>query len=107
MIVITFALPAESSALPRGLGRSRDGQVEIFHTGVGAKVCRERLRAFLETRSPSLLISSGFAGALRDDVKVGQLFIAENFSDPAEVERARTLLGGETVVGQLVTSPQM
>ena len=94
MIAVTFALPAESSEFLKRLGNKsqsyRNGlsilrgeignrQVEVMHTGVGEKVCRERLRKFLEDQKFDLLISSGFAGALDDESAVGDLFLARNF----------------------------
>ena len=94
-IAITFALPAESSAFLRRLrNKSRaerngiriiranleDREVEILHTGVGELVCRQRMAAFLHDRQFEYLISAGFAGALNDQFKVGDLLLAENFS---------------------------
>ena len=58
MIAVTFALPAESSAFLRRLGnKSRndrqgirtirgkidDRTIEVLHTGVGEKTCRQRI----------------------------------------------------------------
>ena len=94
MIAVTFALPAESSEFLRALrnqsrtdrncirtirGKIGDRKVEVLHTGVGEKVCRQRLGKFLEDQQFDLLISSGFAGALNDELQVGNLFLAKNF----------------------------
>ena len=43
-----------------------DQMIEILHTGVGEKVCRERIEKFLKDQQFDLLISAGFAGALND-----------------------------------------
>ena len=58
MIAVTFALPAESSEFLRRLrdkshtdrngvrtirGKIEDRAIEVLHTGVGEKVCRQRL----------------------------------------------------------------
>jgi nucleoside phosphorylase len=95
MIAITFALPAESSAFLSQLrNKSRAGRngiqtirgeinhrpIEVLHTGVGEKVCRQRLEKFIEDQEFDLLISSGFAGALNDELQVGDLLLARNFS---------------------------
>ncbi len=95
MIAVTFALPAESSEFLRRLANKsqsdRNGvrivhgniggrEVEVMHTGVGEKACRERLRKFLEDQKFDLLISSGFAGALNDEFEIGDLLLAKNFS---------------------------
>ena len=95
MIAVTFALPAESSDFLRHLrnqsrtDRSRirtirgtidDRAVEVLHTGVGEKVCRQRVAEFLQDQQFDLLISSGFAGALNDTLQIGDLLLAKNFS---------------------------
>ena len=94
MIAVTFALPAESLEFLRSLGsKSRgirngvptirgeiDGRtIEVLHTGVGEKVCRQRIEKFLKDRQFDYLISAGFAGALTDDLQVGDVLLAKNF----------------------------
>src|SRR5437773_3525698 len=95
MIAVTFALPAESSGFVRSLhnehrsdrngiktisGEINDHAIEVFHTGVGEKVCRQQMRKFLQDRQFDCLISAGFAGALNDQLRVGDLLLAKNFS---------------------------
>ena len=95
MIAITFALPAESSEFLRRLqtksradrnaittirGKIGDREVEVLHTGVGERVCRQRLGKFLENQQFDFLISTGFAGALNDKLQVSDLLLAKNFS---------------------------
>ena len=95
MIAVTFALPAESSEFLRRLsnksradrngiriirGKIGDREVEVLHTGVGAKICRQQLRKFLENQQFDFLVSTGFAGALNDEMQVGDLLLAKNFS---------------------------
>jgi adenosylhomocysteine nucleosidase len=95
MIAITFALPAESSEFLSRLrnssradrndittirGKIGDRQLEVLHTGIGEKVCRERIGKFLQDQQFELLISSGFAGALNDELAIGDLLLAKNFS---------------------------
>jgi len=95
MIAITFALPAERSDFLRRLRNQsrmdRNGihtvrgdidnrTVEVVHTGVGAKVCQQRVGTFLQDQQFDYLISTGFAGALNDELEVGDLLLARNFS---------------------------
>jgi adenosylhomocysteine nucleosidase len=102
MIAITFALPAESSEFLRRLGnKSRvdrngirtiratldDREVEVVHTGVGEKVCRQRVEKFLKNQQFEFLISAGFAGALNDQLHSGDLLLARNFSTLDLTER--------------------
>jgi adenosylhomocysteine nucleosidase len=92
MIAITFALPAESSGIVGLLRERRDENrivygklasrdVAIFHTGVGRTACGRSMEQFLNTIRPTVLISSGFAGGVSEDLQVGDLVVAENFSD--------------------------
>jgi nucleoside phosphorylase len=95
VIAVTFALPAESSGFLRRLvnqsrtdrngiriirGIIADREIQVLHTGVGEKACRERLGKFLEGQQFDLLISTGFAGALNDQLQIGDLLLAKNFS---------------------------
>jgi adenosylhomocysteine nucleosidase len=101
MIAITFALRAESAEFLRRLfdksatdrngirtirGKIDNHTVEVLHTGVGEKVCRHRMARFLLDQHFDYLISAGFAGALNDQLQVGDLLHARNFStvEPAE-----------------------
>ncbi|HWY40025.1 MAG TPA: hypothetical protein VNX27_04445 [Chthoniobacterales bacterium] len=103
MIAITLALPAESSDLRHQLREAReDGSlvvgelnnraVAILHTGVGARDCNERIETLLHKERPRLVISSGFAGAVIDNLQVGDLILAENFSDPQLLASAERIL---------------
>ena len=95
MIAVTFALPAESQEFLRSLssksrahrngipiiqGTIDDRAVEVLHTGVGEKACRQRIGKFLQDQQFDCLISAGFAGALTDDLEVGDVLLAKNFS---------------------------
>ena len=95
MIAITFALPTESADLLRRLESRRVNSsnnlkvlsgtiggrdVAVFHTGVGRSNCQRNIEAFLQTTRPELLISSGFAGSLKEELEPGDLIVAENFS---------------------------
>lgn len=104
MIAVSFALPTESSGLV-GLLRDRESdeagiirgkidnkEVAIFHTGVGRKNCELKIGNFLRANLPRVLISSGFAGAVRHDIEVGDLILAENFSDQQLLFEAQRIL---------------
>ena len=64
----------------------------ILHTGVGAKNCNERLEILLHKARPRLVISSGFAGAVSEELGVGDLILAQNFSDPGLLANAERIL---------------
>lgn len=117
MIAVSFALPTESLNLVSLLrdrksdeaeiirGRIDNKEVAIFHTGVGRKSCAARIDNFLRAQLPRMLISSGFAGGAREDLQVGDLLLAENFSDrPLLVEAQRILASSHVHVGKLFTS---
>ena len=105
MTVVTFALPAESSAfirllkdirrdgaILRGTLEDRTSQVCILHTGVGMSKCAERIGNFLRHEKPQLLIASGFCGGTTDELRPGDLVIAENASEPTLLTKARATL---------------
>ena len=103
MIGITFALPSESSDLIGRLqllqhhdqflsGKIDDRAVTVLHTGVGAKNCNAQLEILLHKTRPRLVISSGFAGAVSEQLRVGDLILARNFSDPGLLASAERIL---------------
>jgi adenosylhomocysteine nucleosidase len=120
-IAITFALPAESSDFARLLTQptiyAREGvesirghlhgrSVTLFHTGVGEKSCRANIEKILRQQQFQYLISAGFAGALDEELRIGDLLLSDNFSSPdllgsphLDFAEARLFLG------KLVTVP--
>src|SRR5438034_10191405 len=122
MIAVTFALPAESSRFLRRLHNKSTGDhggikivrgeienctIEIVHTGVGEKICRQRVASFLQDRQFRCLISAGFAGALNDRLHTGDLLLAENFST-AQLSEARVALSTLPIhIANLLTVPSM
>ena len=103
MIGITFALPTESSDLIRELrqaenvdnllfGKIGNREVTIVHTGVGAEACNERLEILLHKARPEFVITAGFAGAVSEELHLGDLILAENFSHPTLLGLAREIL---------------
>ena len=112
MTVVTFALPDESrdfvarlgptcrcpGRLPICSGRIGGESVVAFHTGVGNNAeRRERWGNFLaDPANPvRLVVCSGYAGALRPGVRVGDVILGENVSDPALLGVARRALADE------------
>src|SRR5947208_1251813 len=122
MIAVTFALPAESSGFLRRLhkqtrsdcngvrlihGEIDNRAIEVLHTGVGEKLCRERMANFLQDREFTYLISAGFAGALNDRLQAGDILIAKNFST-VQLTEARSALSTLPIrIADLVTVPLM
>ena len=94
MIAITFALRAESAQLAAQLHEKKinDRPIVIWHTGVGQKHCLLRMNEFLKSEPPDYLISSGFAGGVDADLQVGDLILAENFSDRQLLAKAEQIL---------------
>jgi adenosylhomocysteine nucleosidase len=122
VIAVTFALRAESQEFLRSLGsKSRgdhdgipairgkiDGRsVEVFHTGVGEKVCRHRIGKFLQNKQIDCLISTGFAGALTDGLRVGDLLLAKNFSTVDLGERWSSLSTLPIHLADMLTVPAL
>ena len=122
MIAVTFALPAESSEFLRRLrdkshterdgvrtirGKIEDRTIEVLHTGVGEKVCRKRLGKFLQDQQFDCLISAGFAGALDNDLKIGDLLLAENFSTVRLIDTRASLSGLHIQIANLLTVPAL
>lgn len=102
-IAVTFALATESVDLRRRLRQLRQDRdfitgkingrpITILHTGIGEKNCGARVERLLHKARPQLVISSGFAGAIDANLKVGDLLIAENFSDKQLLETAKQIL---------------
>ena len=112
MIAMSFALPAESSGLidllqdqqsvaigPAKVVQGKIGEraVAIMHTGVGRKSCENRIDKFLCQTRPKIFIGAGFAGAVREGLEIGELVLAENFSDSRLLSDARKILRRQNV----------
>lgn len=115
MIAVTFALPFESSAFIKLLrdraaqtaglsGRLGQLEVRVLHTGVGESASRNAIDRFLAQHSPALLISSGFAGALTDELAAGDLLLASNYTSLESLEAAREVFAGRAKIGVLATA---
>ncbi len=122
MIAVTFALPSESQEFLRSLGSKSRGDrngiptirgkiddrvVEVLHTGVGEKACQHRIGKFLQNQQIDCLIGSGFAGALTDDLRVGDLLLAKNFSTVDLGERWSSLSSLPIHLADTLTVPAL
>jgi adenosylhomocysteine nucleosidase len=123
VIAVTFALPAESADFVRLLEKptlnSREGvesirgrihghSVAVMHTGVGERSCRAQIEPFLRRQQFEYLISAGFAGAVEEELQIGHLLLAENFSSPELLQSPYLDLGDEGLfLGKLVTAPEV
>jgi adenosylhomocysteine nucleosidase len=123
MIAVTFALPAESADFVRLLENpklnSREGVesirghlhgklIAVIHTGVGKMICRQRMEVMFRREKFEWLISSGFAGALEPELRVGHLLVAENYSTPKLLNAYQTELTADGIfLGKLATVPRM
>ncbi len=122
MIALAFALPQESAALVammRGRQSIEGGplpvlrgslaacEITVLHHGIGAACSEARVARFLNLHRPEILISSGFAGGLDPGLHVGDIVFAENFSDPALIEKLRRVKPEEARAqfGALTTQP--
>jgi len=94
MIVVTFALPAESSAFIRSLKnvkrvgavvrgelKHRTSNICVLHTGVGAAKCEERPADLVIADNASEL--SKKARAILPDAVIGKIHSADRIIDPA------------------------
>jgi adenosylhomocysteine nucleosidase len=90
MIVVTFALPQESRDFRRRLDPA--APVRVTHCGVGPEAAARHAARILTDR-PEALIAAGFAGGLDPALRVGDVVVAANFSDPALLARAREIGG--------------
>ncbi len=92
--------------LPTHIGHYGEKGLAVVHTGVGdTPEGRLRLKTMLATaKGLAWVISTGYAGGLSPGLRVGDLVLARNFSDPGLLNAARLLLENERPhVGTLVT----
>jgi nucleoside phosphorylase len=119
-IAVTFALRSESSEFLRRLGNKsrvdRNGlrivrgtidhrSIEVIHTGVGERSCKQRIGKFLQDQQFDLLITAGFAGSLNHQLQVNDLFFARNFST-LDRKRAHSSLSNVSIyAANMLTVP--
>ncbi len=88
MILVVFALKEEAQDFVRWLEKN-PRQVRVEMIGVGAESVEQRLLELLEKWQPERLILAGFAGALTNELQLGCVFCASNFStSPSDLPQA-------------------
>ena len=62
-------------------GRYGDIKVAVVETGTGFAPARRATQALIDAHSPAWVISAGFSGALRPEMKIGQIVMADHVCD--------------------------
>ncbi len=62
-------------------GRYDGIRIVVVESGLGFAKARRATQALLEAHTPPWLLSCGFAGALRSDMKIGDIVIADSLCD--------------------------
>ena len=122
-VLITFALTDESRALIRLVsnpvrlapgdhlspveGELSGRPIVILHTGAGdSAACQRRLSDLLVSKHPRLAISAGYAGGLAPALRVADLLLGQNYSDPTLLATVQTTLAADSLhTGALSTQP--
>lgn len=119
MIVLSFALPEESkeivarlagarrsgtAALPVIAGSVAGREVEIVHCGMGMASAAAETGRYLDERAPSVWIAAGFGGGLSPQLRLGEIVVARNFSDPVLLE---AIAGLGAHAGTLITAKEV
>ena len=75
--------------------------------GMGAAPIQQAAQALVEHLHPDLLISAGWAGSLRPDLKAGAIVVPETVIDATEGRAFRTFCGAGTLItSTAIASPQ-
>lgn len=101
MTLVIFALPEESAAFRRRLGRGENARVKICHSGIGAEAARAalaRIAAQEQSTAPFRVISAGFAGALIVGLERGTMVTASNLGAPIFGVRAVRFLAAKAII---------
>ncbi len=86
-VLVCFALKEEAGPFCKFLANRSN--VTILFTGIGKKNAENAVRKFLEHNSPDLVLTCGFAGALKPDLILGAvLFATEDDGLGKRVEKA-------------------
>jgi adenosylhomocysteine nucleosidase len=62
-------------------GRYDEIRIAIVQTGLGFARARRATQALLDAHSPAWVISAGFSGALKPEIKVGHIVMADSIVD--------------------------
>ena len=99
MILVCFAVPEEARPF-RQEARSRS-EVRVLVTGMGEANARKQFLVHLNQRRPSVVLTCGFAGGLRDDLKTGALVV------DADPRLSSLFLAPKFCTGRFATSQQV
>jgi adenosylhomocysteine nucleosidase len=89
-LVVTFALPQESSDFRRALAGKEYGELRVEHIGVGPEAAARSIGSLVAGEPPRLVICAGFAGGLDPELATADLVIAENLSTLEVLARVRS-----------------
>ena len=81
-VLVCFAAPQEASPF-RALARSRE-TITVLITGMGARNAERAAREAIETSRPGTVFTSGFAGALAPQLRVGDVVFETGDASLAE-----------------------
>lgn len=108
---------SKTSGPPGFTGEVEDNRIQILLTGMGRKTCEESLATvdFDRGERPDLVISSGLAGALREDFNPGTVVVPQRvrtLNNDADGTADANFLGravqaGATRIETLVTAKQL
>lgn len=103
MISLVFALEYESAAFRRA--QSEQMCISLWHLGVTGERSANALKRRLATNRPTMIVSAGFGGALRDDMPLGALIIGANYTAPDILRHLKTPQGSH--VGDIATASKI
>jgi len=89
--LVCFAVKEE--ARPFQIGAARRSDIHVLITGMGQRQAERALRALLANELPKLIVSSGFAGGLRPELKTGTVLFA--LDGQPDLRAALRVAGGE------------
>lgn len=73
-MLVCFAVPQEARPFRKRLGQQAG--VRILITGMGRENAERSIRATLNAARPARVLTCGFAGALREDLQIGDVICA-------------------------------
>ncbi len=132
-ILVTFAVDAEfapwrklrdfrrktiaNKRVPFFCGALGEDSVEVLLTGIGSSMCKESLAEYDASHGgkPDCLISSGLAGALKEALKPGDLFVPETVrtlkndanAQSDTILRERAVARGAVPIDTLITATRL
>jgi adenosylhomocysteine nucleosidase len=92
-----------------GLFKAGRRRILVLETGIGAERARRAVAWLLDNFTPKLLIAAGFAGALSDTLRVGDVMVASEVVEPEDVTWRVALPAelADLICGRLYTSPEL